>query len=112
MQGEVGPDSRTVFIVGWLVCRGNILGGRRRTLAEEELLHLPHDYLLILFARRVETVLIEQHLAELRPLIPGFLGDVLVDLLAQVSIEGWLGQSGQLFLQFCAKDFVVRHGSG
>ncbi len=84
----------------------NVLCGRRRAFAEEELLHLFHDYFLILLAGRIQTVFVEQHLAVLCPLAPGLLGNLVVNLLTQFRIERRLFQPRQFLFQFGAENFV------
>src|SRR5882757_6419573 len=87
----------------------NVIWRWSGTLSEEELLHLLHDHFLILLARRVQPILVEKHLAILRPLSPGLLRDLVIDFLTQFGIEWRLRQSGQLLFQLCAENFVFRH---
>jgi len=91
------------------VSRGDVFFGRSGALAEEEFFHVLDDDLLILAAGGVEAVLVEEHLAEFGPLIPGLLGDVVVDFLAERVVEGRLGESGELLLEFCAEDGSLCH---
>src|SRR5208282_6401565 len=85
----------------------NVFGWMRGSLTEEKLLHLLHDDFLILLARRVQAIFVQQHLAVFHPLAPRLLRDVLVDLLSQVAVERRLGKPGQFLFQFCAEDFVI-----
>jgi hypothetical protein len=101
------PPTLNYQAVTALVRRWNVLRGRGRALAEEELFHLLHDDFLILLARGVQAIFVEQHLAVFRPLIPGFLRDLVVDSLSQVGAEGRLGERGQFLFQFCAEDFAI-----
>jgi len=87
----------------------DVFRGLGRTFAEEKLLHLLHDNFLILLARGVQTIFVEQHFAMLHPLSPSLLRDVVVYFLAQFAIEGRLGKSGQITFQFRAENFVFRH---
>src|SRR5206468_706606 len=82
---HVSEAGRRLFLGG-----GNVLHRRSCALPEEIFLHLLNDYFLILAAGGIEAVLVQQHLAELRPLLPGLLGDILVDFLAKVGVEGRL----------------------
>src|SRR5208282_5890796 len=65
--------AHSVFNEAPLVCRRNVFRGTRRSLTEEKLLHLLHDDFLILLARRVQAIFIEQHLAVFHPLAPSLL---------------------------------------
>ena len=69
---------------------------RGRALAEEELLHLLHDDFLVLLTRGVQTVFVEQHLAEFHPLVPRLLRDVFVDSLAKFAIKRGLRKPRKL----------------
>src|SRR5450756_1919936 len=89
------------------VRRGNIFGWTRGSLTEEKLLHLLHDDFLILLARRVQAIFVQQHLAVFHPLAPRLLRDLFVDLFSQVTVERRLGEPRQLLLQFCAENFVL-----
>jgi hypothetical protein len=74
-QQRAGNYAVTPRNVAWQgSMRGrNVLCGRGCAFAEEELLHLFYDHFLILLARRIQTIFIEQHLAILGPLAPGLL---------------------------------------
>src|ERR1035441_9068325 len=87
----------------------DVFGGMRRPFAEEKLLHLLHDDFLVLLARGVQAIFVEQHLAVLHPLAPRLLRDIFVDFFSQVAVEWRLGESGQFLFQFCAEDFVIGH---
>src|SRR5947209_13691054 len=91
------------------VSRRNVFGWARGSLTEEKLLHLLHDDFLILLARRVQAIFVQQHFAVFHPLAPRLLRDLLVDLFSQVAVERRFGESGQFLLQFGAKDSVIRH---
>jgi hypothetical protein len=91
-----------------LLRRRHVLAGKRRSGAEEELLHLLHQELLRLRRPRLQAIFVQQHLLPLHPLAPRCLGDVLVNLLAELGIEGGLVQSLHLFLVAYAKNHV-RH---
>src|SRR4029077_4512818 len=82
-----------------------------RSLAEEELLHVTDYDFLVFAARGVQAILVEHHLAELGPLVPGFLRHVVIDFLAEFGIKGRLVEAGQLLLQLYAKNFVRHVGS-
>src|SRR5208282_6718498 len=59
---------------GWLVAF------RRLTaLAEEVLLHLLNDEVLMLFLPGLEAILVEQHLHVVLPVVPGLFADALID---------------------------------
>ena len=51
---------------------------------------------------------LEQHFAMLGPHSPGVLGNIVVNFLAEIVIEGRFVESGQFFLQFHAEN-GVRH---
>jgi hypothetical protein len=87
----------------------DVLWRGRSAFTEEVLLHLFDYHFLVLSSGGIQAVLIEQHLAELRPLVPSLLRHVLVDLLAQFSVEGRLFESGKLLLQFDAKNLMLCH---
>src|SRR6266851_1508400 len=88
---------------------GYVLFRRGCALAEKVLFHLLDDRGLVLTAGGVKPVLVQQHLAEFRPSLPGLEGDVVVDLLAQFRIERRLIQPRKLFFQLDAEDHVLSH---
>src|SRR5262249_24178753 len=94
---------------GLLLDRRDVLGGRRGTLAKEILFHLLNDNLLIFSACRVQAVLVQQHFAELNPGVPGFLGHIFVNFLAQIVVERRLFEPGKILLQLYAKHLAIRH---
>jgi len=94
-----------------LLRRGNVLLWRSNAFSKEILLHLFDDGFLILAAGGIQPIFIQQHFAEIHPLIPCLLRDVVVDLLAQFRIEWWLVKSGQFFLQLDAENLVLGHES-
>src|SRR6185436_243358 len=65
-------------------CRRNVAGGPLRTPAEEMLLHLLREILAGLLVRKVQPVLVDQHLLVLEPLLPRLFRDLLVDALAEL----------------------------
>lgn len=83
--------------------------GRAHALAEEILLHLFHDGFLIFTTGRIEAVFVEEHFAEIHPLIPGLLRDVVVNLLAEFRVEWRFVETGKFFLQLDAENFVLCH---
>src|SRR5882724_7598190 len=56
----------------------DVLSRGRGALAKEELLHLFYDHFLILLARRIQAILVQKHLAVLRPLAPRLLRNLVV----------------------------------
>jgi hypothetical protein len=54
-------------------------------------------------------MLVQQHLAELRPTPPSLLGDVFVNLLSEFSVKGWFIQARKFPLQFDAEDLALSH---
>jgi hypothetical protein len=89
----------------------DVVRWRGRALSKEILLHLPDDYFLIFTPRRVQAVLVQQHLAKLRPLLPSLLRHIVVDFLAKLGIEGGLFQPGQFLVQLYAHHFPFSHFS-
>src|SRR6218665_3659043 len=63
----------------------DVAGGDVGPFTEEVALHLLPQVLARLGIRARETVLVHQHLLVLGPGLPGFLRDLLVDLLAQLA---------------------------
>src|SRR6266550_7202873 len=94
-----------------LLRRWDVFLGRDRSVAEEELLHVADNDFLVFAAGRVEAVLVKYHLAEFRPLVPGFLRHAVIDLLAEFGVKGRLVEAGQLLFQLYAKNFVRHIGS-
>ena len=101
------PFSAQFAVAVRSVRRGNVFGWTRGSLTEEKLLHLLHDDFLILLARRVQAIFVQQHFAVFHPLAPRLLRDLLVDLFPQVAVERRLGEPRQFLFQFCAEDFVI-----
>src|SRR5205809_8043205 len=95
---------KLLLLGGW-----HVLLGRRNSFSKEILVHLFNDYFLILAPRRIQPVLIQQHLAEFCPRVPRLLRDVLVDFLAQLSIKRRLVQSREFLLKFDAENFSFCH---
>src|SRR5437870_3619650 len=95
---------KLLLLGGWHV----LLGGRY-SFSKEILLHLLDDDFLIFAPRRIQPVLIQQHLAEFCPRVPRLLRDVLVDFLAQLSIKRRLVQSREFLLKFDAENFSFCH---
>jgi hypothetical protein len=79
--------------------------------AEEELVHLLDEELLGFFGPGLEAVLVEEHLLALDPFAPGFLGDVLVDLLAEVGVEGRFVEAFHFGFVFGAENHVRHCGA-
>ena len=65
---------------------------------------------LRLLRSEVEPVLVHDHLHVLEPHLPGFLGNVFVDTLAErMIVEGRLVEAGKFLVQLDAENFVL-HG--
>ena len=96
------------YLCAELLCRGNVLFWFGGAFAEEEEIQLFHDDFLIFAASGVQAVFIEQHFAMLHPHLPGLLGDIFVDLLAEFVVERRLVETGELFVELYAMDHV-RH---
>src|SRR5215469_4195511 len=94
-----------------LLLRRNVLFGSHLAVAEEKLLHVLDNDFLVFFAGRVEAVFVQNHLAELGPLLPGSGRNVVVDLLAKFGVEGRLVEAGKLLLELYAKNFVCHVAS-
>src|SRR5271154_7056541 len=77
-----------------LVSRRNVFGRARGSLAEEKLLHLLYDDFLVLLARRVQAIFVQQHLAVFHPLAPCLLRHIFVNLFSQFAVEWRLGKAG------------------
>src|SRR5438046_7038345 len=95
---------KLLLLGGW-----HVLLGRCYSFSKEILLHLLDDDFLIFAPRRIQPVLIQQHLAEFCPRVPRLLRDVLVDFLAQLSIKRRLVQSREFLLKFDAENFSFCH---
>ena len=97
-------------LAGGLVLRSrwNVAGWKRSAFAEEVIFHLLEQELLRLLRAEVEPVLVHDHLHLLEPHLPGFLGDVLVDALAQrMVVERGLVESRHFPLKFDAEDLAL-----
>src|SRR5262249_19167327 len=81
-----------------------VIGRELGALAEEELLRLVEEDLLPALGREVESVLIHDHLRVLEPELPRFLRDVVVDLLAELVVEGLVDDTRQLLAELGAVD--------
>src|SRR5271170_4039496 len=90
-------------MAGWDVFLGQV-----GPFAEEVLGHLFDEELLRLRGPGLEAVFVEEHLLMLQPFGPGFSGDVLVNLLAKVAVEGRLFEAFHFLLITGAKD-GMRH---
>src|ERR1700722_6883864 len=77
--------------------------------SKEILLHLLHDRFLIFAAGRVQAIFVEQHFAELDPAIPRLLGNVVINFLAKIGVEGRFIEAGELLFQLHAENCVC-HG--
>src|ERR1017187_6212798 len=75
------------------------------SFAEEVRFHLLDDELLVFLLPRLQTVLVEQHLHVLLPLLPSQLGDVVVDALSQGAIEWRLVEA----LHFATHLYAIHH---
>src|SRR5215469_3082594 len=94
-----------------LLLRRDVLFGGNLAVAEEELFHVLHDDFLILLAGGVEAIFVEDHLAELGPLLPGSGRNIVVDLLSELGVEGRLVETGELLLELYAENFVCHVAS-
>src|SRR5512146_1561106 len=70
-----------------LLAFGSVFGRRLGAFAEEIVLHLLRDELLVLLAPGLQTVLVQQHLLQVPPLRPRLLADILVNPLPERRIE-------------------------
>src|SRR5437588_7781219 len=77
----------------------NVSWRRGRAFAKEVLLHVLHNNFLVLPIGRIQTVLVEDHLAMFAPGAPCLRGNLIVDALAEFGVERWLIQSGQFALE-------------
>jgi|SRR5450755_3108877 hypothetical protein len=89
--------------------RGNVLGGQGRAFAKKILFHLLHDYFLVFTTGGIQAVFIQKHFAEFGPASPSLAGDLIVDFVPQVGIEGRLVQTWQFFVELGAENFVLWH---
>src|SRR5271168_5659739 len=90
--------------------RWYVLLWQGRSLAKEELFHLLHDRFLVFAAGWVQAIFVQQHLAELDPLVPRLLRDVLINPFPEFGVKGRLVQAGQIFFQLGTENSVFRHG--
>src|ERR1022692_3738049 len=75
--------------------------------AEEIIVHLLQQEFLRLLGAEVEPILVHEHLHVLDPHLPGFLGDVLENLLPErMALEGRLIEPFHLLLELHAKDLA------
>ena len=81
----------------------NVFGWTRGSLTEEKLLHLLHDDFLILLARRIQAIFVEQHLAVFHPLAPRLLRDLVIDLFPNSLSKGGSGSPGNSCFSFAQK---------
>src|SRR5271167_2369228 len=86
--------------------------GQGRALAEEKLLQVLDQDLLVLRAGGIQPVLVEHHLAVLAPHLPGFLRNVLVDAAAELGVEGRLVEARHLALELHAEDLALARSFG
>jgi hypothetical protein len=93
-----------------LLFRRNILRRRGSAFAKKVLLHLADDHFLVFSASRIETIFIEEHFAEFGPLVPGLLGDIVVNLAPEIRIKGRLVEAGKFFVQLDAVNPVLHDG--
>jgi len=91
----------------------HVFGGKGGALAEEELLQLFDQEFLVLRVGRVQTVFVQQDLAVIHPHGPSVPGNVLIDALAEIVIEGRLVETRQLALELDTRDGAAnRQGRG
>src|SRR5579864_7110198 len=84
---------------------------QRRAFAEEIIFHLLEQEFLRFLSAEVQPVLVHDHLHLLQPHLPGFLGDALIDALAErMAIEGRLVEPRHFLLEFDAEDFASAAG--
>ncbi|CCF82946.1 hypothetical protein NITHO_1700004 [Nitrolancea hollandica Lb] len=69
------------------------VGGYARALAEEELFHLIPEHLPDSRIAGIQRVVVHEHREMLFPAIPGQLGDLVVDSIAELTGERRLGKS-------------------
>src|SRR5271155_1066319 len=86
-----------------------VLLWRGSAFAEEILLHLLDDGLLVFSASRIQTILVEQHFAEFGPALPRLLRNVFVNLLAKFRVKRWLIQSRKLLVQLDTENRAFSH---
>ena len=71
------------------------------------MLHLADDDFLVLATRGIETIFVEEHFAELGPLVPGLLRDVVINLAAEIGVKGRLVEAGKFLVQLDAENLVL-----
>src|SRR3954469_18242622 len=82
----------------------DVIGRKRRTVAEEEFLHVLGDQFLCFLLERHQPVLVEDHLHPLLPEFPRVGRYVLVNSLAQFAGPWRRGQPWKLFLELDAEN--------
>lgn len=85
----------------------DVLWRRGGAFPEEVLLHLSNDHFLVLATGGIETVFVQQHLAEIRPLVPRLLGNIVVDFAAEIRVKGRFVEAGQFLVQLDAENLVL-----
>src|SRR5512137_933162 len=98
---RISPSPRTGLP---LARRRHVIRRQLRALAEEELLRLLEEDLVGAGVSRGQPVLVHDHLEVLEPHLPGFLGDGVVDALAEIVRERLEGHPGQLAPELFAVD--------
>lgn len=90
--------------VARLVGRALLLELRRlrAALSEEVILELSHPDALTRLADQVEPVLVDEHLRMLQPLLPSRLGNLIKDLLTQLTANGRPVEALKLLAEFYA----------
>src|SRR5664279_1743027 len=82
----------------WLCGRRYVFLGLLATRTEEKLIHLFDEEALSFLGPGLQTVFVQQHLLVIHPLAPRLFGDVVVNLLAKIVIEGQLVEALHLLL--------------
>src|SRR5271156_2947056 len=86
-----GKTTSLVYTTGAVassVSGRNVFLGKRRSLAEKVLLHLLYQKLLRFPRPGLQAVLIQQHLLPLDPLPPCLFRDLVVNLVAKITVKG------------------------
>src|SRR5690348_3334244 len=86
------PASSTLF------AGGNVFLRQHHAVSKKEPLHLLGQKLLRLRSPRLQSILVQQHLLVLGPVVPRLLGHVVVDLPAKIVVKRRLIQTLQFLL--------------
>src|SRR5690554_2825517 len=92
LPGHVKP-----LLCRWSFAGRHIAFGALEFFAGKVLFHFTHDVFAVLGIHHVQVAFVDDHGLVVLPFIPGFLRDILVDVLATAAGEGRLGQAGQFF---------------